>query len=45
MGAGGTTDQFADIAIILIHLLDVTMHNFQRDQFIIRAIATGNEEQ
>lgn len=37
--------QFADVAVVLVHLLDVAMHNFEADQFVVGGRATGDEEE
>jgi hypothetical protein len=37
--------KFADVAVVLVHLLDVSMDDLEGDQFIIRRIASGDEEQ
>jgi hypothetical protein len=37
--------KFADIAIVLVHLLNVSMDDLEGDQFIICRIASGDEKQ
>jgi len=37
--------QLAHVAVVLVHLLDVAVHNLQRDQLVVRAVAAGNEEE
>lgn len=37
--------QLADVAVIFVHLLDVAVHDFQRDKLVISAIDTGHEEE
>jgi hypothetical protein len=37
--------ELADVAVVLVHLLDVTMDDFERDQLIVRRVAAGNEEE
>jgi hypothetical protein len=36
--------QFAHIAIIFVHLLDETMHNFQSDELVVSGVYPGDEE-
>lgn len=37
--------QFADIAVILVHLLDVSVDDFESDQLVVFGRASGNEEE
>lgn len=37
--------EFADVAVVLVHLLDVAVDDFERDQLIIGGIAAGDEEE
>ena len=37
--------QFADVAVIFVHLLHVAVNNFQRDKFVVGRVATCDEEE
>lgn len=37
--------QFADIAVVFVHLLNVSVHDFEGDQFVIDRSAAGDEEE
>lgn len=37
--------QFADVAVIFVHLLNVAMHDFESDEFVIGGGAPGDEEE
>lgn len=37
--------EFADVTVVFVHLLNVSMHNFEGYQLIVRRSATGDEEQ
>jgi hypothetical protein len=37
--------QLADIAVILVHLLHVTVNDFEGDQLVIGRCASGDEEE
>lgn len=37
--------EFADVAIVLVHLLHVSMDDLQGDQFVVSRCASGDEEQ
>lgn len=36
--------KFANIAIVFVHLFDISMHDFEGDQFIVRGGTSGDEE-
>lgn len=36
--------KFANIAVVLVHLFDISMHDFEGDQFIVRRCTSGDEE-
>ena len=37
--------ELADVAVILVHLLDVAVDDFERDQLIVGRVAAGDEEE
>ena len=37
--------ELADVAVVLVHLLDVTMDNFECDQLIVCGVAASDEEE
>lgn len=37
--------QFAHVSIILVHLFNVSVYNFECDQLVIRGIAASDEEE
>ena len=37
--------QLADVAVVLVHLLDVAVDDFERDQLIVGRVAAGDEEE
>ena len=37
--------EFADVAVIFVHLLHVSMDDLQGDQFVVSRCASGDEEQ
>jgi hypothetical protein len=37
--------ELANIAVILVHLLNIAMHDFEGNQFVIGGSATGDEEE
>lgn len=37
--------QLADVTVILVHLLDVTMHDFEGDQLVVGRSASGDEKE
>ena len=37
--------QFADVAVVLVHLLDVAVHDFKADQFVVGSGATSDEKE
>jgi len=36
--------EFANIPIVFVHLFNITMHDLESDQFIVRGSASGDEE-
>jgi hypothetical protein len=37
--------ELANVAVILVHLLNISMHNFEGNQLVIGGSATGDEEE
>jgi hypothetical protein len=37
--------ELADVAVVLVHLLDVAVDDFERDQLIVGRVAAGDEEE
>lgn len=37
--------ELADVAVVLVHLLDVAMDNLEGDQLIVGGVAAGDEEE
>lgn len=37
--------ELADVAVVFVHLLDVAVHDFQRDQFVVCWVGRGDEEE
>lgn len=37
--------KLADVAIVLVHLLDIAMDDFERNQLIVGRVASGDEEE
>ena len=37
--------QLADVAVVLVHLLDVAVHDFQRQEFVVGGVGGGDEEE
>ena len=37
--------QLADVAVVLVHLLNVAVDDFERDQLIVGRVAAGDEEE
>ena len=37
--------ELADVAIVFVHLFDVTVHNFQSDEFVVGGVAASDEEE
>ena len=37
--------QLAHVAVVLVHLLDVAVHDFQRDQLVVGGVGGGDEEE
>lgn len=37
--------QLAHVAVVLVHLLDVSVHDFEGDQLVVIGSASGDEEQ
>ena len=36
--------KFAHVAVVLVHLLDITMHDLEGDEFIVGGVAAGDAE-
>jgi hypothetical protein len=45
LGEGEDDVELADIAVVLVHLFDVSVDDFERDQLVIVRGATGDKEQ
>jgi hypothetical protein len=37
--------ELANVAVILVHLLNISMHDFEGNQLVIGGSATGDEEE
>lgn len=37
--------ELADVAVVLVHLLNVAVDDFERDQLIVGRVAAGDEEE
>ena len=37
--------EFADIAVVFVHLLDVAVHDFEGDELVVGRIGGGDEEE
>ena len=37
--------ELADVAVVLVHLLDIAMDDFERNQLIVGGVASGDEEE
>jgi hypothetical protein len=37
--------ELAHVAVVFVHLLDVAVDNFERDQLVVRGVAAGDEEE
>jgi hypothetical protein len=37
--------ELADVAVVLVHLLDIAVDDFERDQLIVGGVTTGDEEE
>ena len=37
--------EIANIAVVLVHLLDIAMDYFERDQLVVGRVAAGDEEE
>jgi len=37
--------EFADVAVVFVHLFDISMHNLEGDQLVVRRSAASDEEQ
>lgn len=37
--------KLADVAVVLVHLLDIAMNDFERNQLIVSGVASGDEEE
>ena len=37
--------EFAHVSVVLVHLLDIAMDDFERDQLIVGGVASGDEEE
>lgn len=37
--------ELADVAVVLVHLLDVAVDNLEGDELIVGRVAAGNEEE
>lgn len=45
LGEGEDDIELADVAIVLVHLFDVSVDDLERDQLIVLGRAAGDEEQ
>ena len=37
--------EFADVAVVFVHLLDVAVHDFEGDEFVVGGVGGGDEEE
>lgn len=37
--------ELADVAVVFVHLLDVAVHDFKGDEFVVRGVGGGDEEE
>ena len=37
--------ELADVAVVFVHLLDVAVHDFERDEFVVGRVGGGDEEE
>ena len=37
--------QLADVAVVFVHLLDVAVHDFEGDEFVVFRVGGGDEEE
>jgi hypothetical protein len=44
-GEGEDDVELADVAIVFVHLFDVSVNNFESNQLVILRVAAGDEEQ
>jgi hypothetical protein len=44
LGEGKNDVELADVAVVLVHLFDVAMDDFERDQFVILRRAAGDKK-